>query len=1082
MKYSQTFSFYTDQGDSGQWEGYHQDEQQWYGTEGAYHEGTEQLSEHPYPQEQQHYPQEQQHYPQRPVMMDSNVPPQNYPQQPAVVEQPVPVHEEHLAPTIPVTIPAVPAVPVAPALDAPNLITQLAAKANPALMLEMSARGIGEKELLSFLGAQLTEFAKTQGLGYQEPAKVEPEPVKAPEVVLPKPVLPPQPPVRTAQPPVRTAQARVQKPKPLKSILKKGNPVSLKPPSKEGNSSLALKTETPEAGITQTIGQECIIRISDRGPERYFCKLCQCHIESVIAKELHTKSMKHIELFVREKSSLLQSVIGSAPTSTAPSEELQKEPLLPHRDTEALNKPDREREITPEEKRDSSRRDQQKTDERADKYGDSSEDDTERQRLMDYDRLRLREWRLRESTGSVEPHGDESDHKGKDEYSHERREISKEAPSRGPRRDDYRSDYSQESEEYSSSVHDDKPRQSWERYPDHHDDHADYDHLKPYPPDDQQRYSEQISRDYESDRHKRRPSEDRESNSSKRSVVSMSIDGSEHDYRPPEVFDYSSNQYPPYKNERDMDMRSQSREREYRHSLRDSQRLQDDRKRERSYDEDTVRQEHPKRSRDRPPPTGRQREMPPESTSQLPKFMNQPQSQDIRQKPSNRDRTASANKVQAKSGLPKQAGRLGQPNQASLPGLSVPANNSSTASNNQREVPVAADRLRREIPPHVDSKQPNEEQTKMRPTNQSNLKQEAGKSRGHHSQTSSKDSRDRERTDSARDKTSSIQQKQDKSVQPQQNRSSSERKMANKPSSQSSQITPNQKSNVVPKPPKETDLKTPVKNVNTNTQSSAPAIPSVGQPISTLTPGQSELRGKRVPPPPPPYNQGSGPQKGHAPQGRGGNPRGRGGFPPLGRGQYRGRGRGGYQSHSTSQPESHMNPPSQSGAVTPQAPSIMGVAPPQSRGPPQMGGHLLPGAGPPQRSGHPTASRGPPQMGGYPSSERGPVPMGGYPPSDRGQPQMGRYPPSDSFPHANRGRPQMGGPPPQSRGPPPPMLPHTSPPKDYPHAGGQYYGNQGRGQPGYRGRGGRGGSPQMRGSPQFAGRARGGQGYHGQRW
>ena len=65
------------------------------------------------------------------------------------------------------------------------------------------------------------------------------------------------------------------------------------------------------------VGTEYVIRVHGSGTANFYCKLCQCHFNTLTAKNLHIKGMKHIELYIRLKSSLLQSVIRDTKVETA---------------------------------------------------------------------------------------------------------------------------------------------------------------------------------------------------------------------------------------------------------------------------------------------------------------------------------------------------------------------------------------------------------------------------------------------------------------------------------------------------------------------------------------------------------------------------------------------------------------------------------------------------------------------------------------------------------------------------------------------------------------------------------------------
>ena len=65
------------------------------------------------------------------------------------------------------------------------------------------------------------------------------------------------------------------------------------------------------------VGTEYVVRVHGSGAANFYCKLCQCHFNTLTAKNLHIKGMKHIELYIRLKSSLLQSVIRDTKVETA---------------------------------------------------------------------------------------------------------------------------------------------------------------------------------------------------------------------------------------------------------------------------------------------------------------------------------------------------------------------------------------------------------------------------------------------------------------------------------------------------------------------------------------------------------------------------------------------------------------------------------------------------------------------------------------------------------------------------------------------------------------------------------------------
>ena len=65
------------------------------------------------------------------------------------------------------------------------------------------------------------------------------------------------------------------------------------------------------------IGTEYVVRVHESGTANFFCKLCKCYFNTLTAKNLHIKGMKHIELYIRMKSSLLQSVIKDTKSDTS---------------------------------------------------------------------------------------------------------------------------------------------------------------------------------------------------------------------------------------------------------------------------------------------------------------------------------------------------------------------------------------------------------------------------------------------------------------------------------------------------------------------------------------------------------------------------------------------------------------------------------------------------------------------------------------------------------------------------------------------------------------------------------------------
>ena len=57
------------------------------------------------------------------------------------------------------------------------------------------------------------------------------------------------------------------------------------------------------------IGTEYIIRLHERGTANFFCQLCQCRFNTLTAKNLHIKAAKHVENYIRLKSSLLKTAV-----------------------------------------------------------------------------------------------------------------------------------------------------------------------------------------------------------------------------------------------------------------------------------------------------------------------------------------------------------------------------------------------------------------------------------------------------------------------------------------------------------------------------------------------------------------------------------------------------------------------------------------------------------------------------------------------------------------------------------------------------------------------------------------------------
>lgn len=96
-------------------------------------------------------------------------------------------------------------------------------------------------------------------------------------------------------------------------------------PEQEGEKSVQSESERyremGEAILSSqpkdAVGTEYVVRVHGSGTANFYCKLCQCHFNTLTAKNLHIKGMKHIELYIRLKSSLLQSVIKDTKVATA---------------------------------------------------------------------------------------------------------------------------------------------------------------------------------------------------------------------------------------------------------------------------------------------------------------------------------------------------------------------------------------------------------------------------------------------------------------------------------------------------------------------------------------------------------------------------------------------------------------------------------------------------------------------------------------------------------------------------------------------------------------------------------------------
>lgn len=122
-----------------------------------------------------------------------------------------------------------------------------------------------------------------------------------------------------ARSPERVHVPVVEPNKPLKSILKKSKPRSEINRSTTGTATSTLSqaasvfSEEPKDGM----GSEFIVKLTGERAA-FYCKLCQCHFNTITAKNLHLKGMKHIQLFIHSKSKLLSSVIAETKTEKPP--------------------------------------------------------------------------------------------------------------------------------------------------------------------------------------------------------------------------------------------------------------------------------------------------------------------------------------------------------------------------------------------------------------------------------------------------------------------------------------------------------------------------------------------------------------------------------------------------------------------------------------------------------------------------------------------------------------------------------------------------------------------------------------------
>ena len=110
-----------------------------------------------------------------------------------------------------------------------------------------------------------------------------------------------------------------EEPKPLRSILKKpkfkvSTPVTSTEQGhhkQQGTSPTVGVPDQPAPSILpkNDIGAEYITNITNGNRVQFYCQLCKCHFNTVTAKNLHLKGMKHIEMFIRTKANLLTEVI-----------------------------------------------------------------------------------------------------------------------------------------------------------------------------------------------------------------------------------------------------------------------------------------------------------------------------------------------------------------------------------------------------------------------------------------------------------------------------------------------------------------------------------------------------------------------------------------------------------------------------------------------------------------------------------------------------------------------------------------------------------------------------------------------------
>lgn len=111
----------------------------------------------------------------------------------------------------------------------------------------------------------------------------------------------------------------------VESVNKKEQQDPDQNPNQEGAASVQSESdryrEMEEAILSSqpkdAVGTEYVVRVHGSGTANFYCKLCRCHFNTLTAKNLHIKGMKHIELYIRLKSSLLQSVIRDTKVETA---------------------------------------------------------------------------------------------------------------------------------------------------------------------------------------------------------------------------------------------------------------------------------------------------------------------------------------------------------------------------------------------------------------------------------------------------------------------------------------------------------------------------------------------------------------------------------------------------------------------------------------------------------------------------------------------------------------------------------------------------------------------------------------------